>query len=269
MRSAAVRRSTGERAAGGGVRDRRDVGGLGRKIRRDPHVLGGPQHCSERRPLGDAAAYEVGRLERKIRRRPALRQPREVVPDRIGDALRRTRTGQPDPIREALAAEPVKRTTPIGTRRSRPRCATIRQPSNANALVLRIGEPQPLAQSLGVFGGVQGRARRAGAPARAQPARAASSLVMLERLARSGTPARTGARFMRLAHDCSVGTDMGGEQGLNISIALRATDVEVRACGDAGGQPGRRRRAVASSGVERKIAGCAGGLRRCALPVRR
>src|ERR1700742_3102261 len=54
-----------------------------RKIRGKPGVFGKRQHMAERRPLGDAAGNEIGRLQRKFRRGPALRQFGELAP--IGD----------------------------------------------------------------------------------------------------------------------------------------------------------------------------------------
>ena len=85
-------------------------GFLQRKIRREPGVFGQRQYMSERRTFGDAARDEIGRLQRKFRRAPALRQGRKLAPWRGIGIPARPRPGQHQPVAVALLAEPVEPT---------------------------------------------------------------------------------------------------------------------------------------------------------------
>ena len=168
---------------------------VGRKIRRDPGRFGGAQRGAESRARGNAAASEVRRLERKIRRRPALRQARKRVPGAVGRARCRARPGDEHAIGERLRPEMIKQRargllTGLPARRATnvpaPRAARIRRWKGEAAAPAAPHPPRPTR-----------RARRAGGPASGLTPSAASTFTMFSKLAMNAHAAEHRCRAAR------------------------------------------------------------------------
>ena len=206
-------------------------------------------------------------LSGKTGARPALGQPRELAPAVSAAPAGERAPGQQHAIGEALAAQPVEQ-------RARPSCSafaaeTRHQPSRhrVQPLVLRIGEPQPLAQPLGILDHEHAE--------RAEPAhrigRKPERRLELGHVARSSPAAarRRAPSSSRPASaiTASAGTAWAATRSLSISIRTRSRDKLVetaraprcrRQARPDRARPGHRRRGSGRS------AGCADSPRRCA-----
>ena len=144
---AVVSRETGD----GLVGDGRQRGWIEREIRREPGVLRQRQHMAERGTFGDAARDEIRRLQRKLRRAPALRQSGELAPigrilARLPRAPRPAAAGRDSDPRRAgrAAAAPAPRPCPPSRHQRWP----MESSALASALVSRSRAATRLASSV-------------------------------------------------------------------------------------------------------------------------
>src|SRR5258708_13010724 len=104
----------------------------------------------ERGSLGNSARDEVGRLQGKFWRAPALRQRRKLLPARGISIAARPRPGQQHPVAVTLGSQSIK-PTPRGffAHAGKP---PPPMPNGIERLGLGVGKPHPLRDPLGALG---------------------------------------------------------------------------------------------------------------------